>query len=191
MFDSLFPCILDAAHDRILSVRTSYSHYFTNCYEATNLRNLLIYHYWSNFNTKYLLRGSFFRYLFSEHSFSEIFEESNIPSLNFQKIILKFSCCRNKKSLEILICCGNLCISSNLTLISFAKSVLIFYSVKCLSLVLNWFKVREIMHFDILFGQNTWLYETPWIWNRLWAIKQSLFEKCNPYNRKTTAVLQP
>ena len=100
-------CILDAAHDRILSVRTSYSHYFTNCYEATNLRNLLIYHYWSNFYTKYLLRGSFFRYLFSEHSFSEIFEESNIPSLNFQKIILKFSCCRNKKSLEILICCGN------------------------------------------------------------------------------------
>ena len=83
-------CILDAAHDRILSVRTSYSHYFTNCYETTNLRNLLIYHYWSNFYTKYLLRGSFFRYLFSEHSFSEIFEESNIPSLNFQKIILKF-----------------------------------------------------------------------------------------------------
>ena len=64
MFDSLFLCILDAAHDRILSVRTSYSQYFTNCYEATNLRNLLTYNYWRYFYTEYLLRGSFFLYPF-------------------------------------------------------------------------------------------------------------------------------
>ena len=64
MFDSLFLCILDVAHDRILSVRTSYSQYFTNCYEATNLRYLLIYNYRRYFYTEYLLRGSFFLYPF-------------------------------------------------------------------------------------------------------------------------------
>ena len=49
MFDSLFLCILDVAHDRILSVRASSNHYFTNCYDAINLHNLLIYNYWRYF----------------------------------------------------------------------------------------------------------------------------------------------
>ena len=81
-------CILDAAHDRILSVRTSYSHYFTNCYEATNLRNLLIHNYWSNFYTSNFYIYNFYsddrilsvRTSYS-HYFTNCYEATNLRNL--------------------------------------------------------------------------------------------------------------